>query len=71
MKDQTNLAAYQSLQRASQLLDTASVLATETSDANQQVCRALNQAVALLTETSRTLVEDSLLEMKLRFQVNG
>ncbi|MDY1019488.1 hypothetical protein SOM59_20635 [Pseudomonas coleopterorum] len=67
MKDQTNLAAYQSLQRASQLLDTASVLAAETSDANQQLCRALNQAVALLTETSRTLVEDSLLEMKLRF----
>jgi hypothetical protein len=71
MKDQTNLAAYQSLPRASQLLDTASVLAAETSDANQQLCRALNQAVALLTETSRTLVEDSLLEMKLRFQVNA
>jgi hypothetical protein len=67
MNDQTNLAAYQSLQRASQLLDTASVLAAETGDANRQLCRALNQAVALLTETSRTLVEDSLLEMKLRF----
>jgi hypothetical protein len=67
MNHQTNLAAYQSLQRASQLLDTASVLAAETGDANQQLCRALNQSVALLTETSRTLVENSLLEMKLRF----
>ena len=42
MNDQTNLAAYQSLQRASQLLDTASVLAAETGGANQQLCRALN-----------------------------
>jgi hypothetical protein len=64
MNHQTTITTYQALQRASQLLDTAAVLAAETSDANQKVCRALNQAVALLTDTSRSLVEDSLRDME-------
>ena len=66
MNVQTSITTYQALQRASQLLDTAAVLAAETCDANQQLCRALNQAVALLTDTSRELVEDSLREMESR-----
>lgn len=60
MNDLTATSAYQSLQRASQLLDTAAVLVAETSDADLKLCRALNQAVALLTATSRKLVDDSL-----------
>lgn len=64
MNHQTSITTYQALQRASQLLDTAAVLAAYTGDANQKVCRALNQAVALLTDTSRSLVEDSLRDME-------
>lgn len=64
MNHPTSITTYQALQRASQLLDTAAVLAAETDDANQKVYRALNQAVALLTDTSRSLVEDSLRDME-------
>jgi len=63
MTAQTFSASYLNLQRTSELLDTAAVLAAETADADLQLCRALSQAVALLAETSRVLVEESMQEM--------
>lgn len=63
MTDRTHSAPYQNLRRASELLDTAAVLAAETADADLQLCRALSQAVALLAEISRVLVEESMQEM--------
>lgn len=49
---------YQKLQRASELLGTAAALASETTDADLTLCRAVNQAVIVLTDTSRALMED-------------
>ena len=66
MTDQNIITSYQALQRASQLLDTAAVLAAEITDADLKLCRALSQAVELLADTSRALVDDSLREMELR-----
>ena len=51
-------ATYQKLQRVSELLGTAAALASETTDADLALCRAVNQAVIVLTDTSRALVED-------------
>ncbi|WP_040259308.1 hypothetical protein [Pseudomonas massiliensis] len=64
MTDHSTTPIYQKLQRASQLLETAVVLASETSDADLRLCRAINQAVVVLTETSFMLVSELMLELR-------
>lgn len=66
MNEQNTVTTYLALQRASQLLETAAVLSAETADADLKVARALNHAVALLADTSRNLVDDSLREIETR-----
>lgn len=66
MNDQISSDTYQNLVRASHFLHTATVLAGESCDADLKLCRALNGAIALLADTSRILVENSLREMQPR-----
>ncbi|WP_225775349.1 hypothetical protein [Pseudomonas sp. Marseille-Q5115] len=58
MTEPSSSTTYQKLQRASELLCTAAALASETTDADLTLCRAVNQAVIVLTDTSRALLED-------------
>lgn len=66
MNDQAATRSFQRLERASQLLGTAVVLANETTDADLTLCRAINQAVVVLAETSRMLVDESMRDLSRR-----
>jgi hypothetical protein len=61
---QPGIAVQDALQHASLLLNSASTLFAETSDADASTCRAMNWAIQQLVDMSRGLIEASLTGMQ-------